>query len=142
MRHYTPNRQQRNNQHRGVAVVELAVCLPVLMLIVIATIESSAMIFLQQSLSITAYEGARVSLSPGATAQDVADQCDLLMQSREIKKGTVRVTPLNLASVPAGDWISVEVNAPFGDNSLMGGWLFSEKLITSNVQMMKERGAN
>ncbi len=49
----------------GVAATELAVCMPVIVLVVLATIESCAMIFLQQSLSIAAYEGARVALAPG-----------------------------------------------------------------------------
>lgn len=49
----------------------MTVCLPVLTLVTLATIESSAMIFLQQSLSIAAYEGARISLVPEAEAAKV-----------------------------------------------------------------------
>ena len=47
-------------------MVELAICLPVLILLLFGTIEACAIIYLNQSLKIAAYEGARVSLIPTA----------------------------------------------------------------------------
>jgi len=123
---------------KGVAVVELAVCLPVLTLIVLATIESSAMIFLHQSLSIAAYEGARIALVPTAEAENVRYQAELILEGREVNHPTVTVTPANFTGYPAGSWIQVQASAPFADNSLAGGWLFNGKTITATVEMMKE----
>lgn len=131
---------RRSSARSAIAVVELAVCLPVLMLIVIATIESSAMIFLQQSLSIAAYEGTRVSLTTGATNALVEEQVELILDARDVNDYEVSVTPADITSLAAGQWISVEVDAPYGTNSLMGGWLFSQQELTTTVQMMKERG--
>ena len=47
---------------RGIAAVEFAVIAPVFFLILLGTIETCTMIFLQQSLKIAAYEAARSRL--------------------------------------------------------------------------------
>lgn len=124
---------------RGVAATELAVCTPVIVLIVLATMEACAMIFLQQSLSVAAYEGARIGLAPGAEAGDVTGQCQQILDDREVRGATVSVTPSNLAGAKEGTWIVVQATAPFAKNSLAGGWLFSGRNLSATVQMMKER---
>lgn len=136
---FQPKKRHRHGQRRGVAVVELAVCLPVLVLIVLATIEASMMIFLQQSLSIAAYEGARVALVPDAEEENVSYQCELILQDRNVQGSTVTVTPANFESALVGTWIRVEASAPFAANSLVGGWLFNGHTLTGSVEMMKER---
>ncbi len=132
------SRHRRDLLRKGVAVVELAVCLPVLMLIVLATIESTAMIFLQQSLSIAAYEGARVALVPSSTDVNVQYQAELILEGRQVNNSTVTVTPSNFNAFPTGTWIQVVASAPFADNSLVGGWLFNGHTLTASVEMMKE----
>lgn len=137
---YLRKSKPRDFRHRaGVAVVELAVCLPVLMLIVIATVEATEMIFVQQSLSIAAYEGARVSLTAGASEADVVAQCNLILTARDIEQCCVAVAPPNFDDAPAGSWISVRTSTPFASNSLMGGWLFGSKQLSASVEMMKEK---
>lgn len=113
--------------------------MPVIVLIVLASMEACAMIFLQQSLSVAAYEGARVGLTRGAGAADVTAQCQQILDDREVKAATVTVTPSNLTSAGEGTWISVEAKAPFARNSLVGGWLFGSRTLTADVQMMNER---
>lgn len=130
--------RQGHDSRRGLAVAELAVCLPVLTLIVLATIEACTMIFLQQSLSIATYEGARVALVQGAEASNVEAQCDLILSNREVIDSTVTVTPSDFASTPPGEWIAVEASAPFSSNSLVGGWLFNGRTVTARTEMMKE----
>ena len=53
---------RRPQESRGVAAAELAVCLPVIVLIVIATIEACSALFLKQSLTAAAYEGVRTAI--------------------------------------------------------------------------------
>ncbi len=129
----------KQEPRQGVAASELAVCMPVIVLIVLATIESTTMIFLQQSLSVAAYEGARVSLVTGAASTNVKYQSELILQDRGVKKGTVQVTPANIAGAAEGTWIQVVASAPFTDNSLIGGWMFAGRNLSATVEMMKER---
>jgi hypothetical protein len=137
----TPARRRRRPRacSRGVAATELAVCMPLLVLIVLATMECCAMLFLQQSLSVAAYEGARVGLSPGAAASDVTKQCEQILSDREVAGGRVTVTPADIPGAAEGAWIAVETTAPFDQNSLAGGWLFNQRSLRARVQMMKER---
>ena len=124
---------------RGVAATELAVCMPVIVLIVLASMEACAMLFLQQSLSVAAYEGARVALSPGAGSSDVTTQCQQILKDREVNGATVSISPADVPGAAEGTWITVRATAPFARNSLAGGWLFGAKTLTADVQMMKER---
>ena len=113
--------------------------MPVIVLIVLATIEACAMIFLQQSLSVAAYEGARVALVPGAKASNVTYQCELILDERDVNGATVNVSPSDIPGAAAGTWINVETSAPFSKNSLVGGWLFGNRTLKAAVQMVKER---
>lgn len=122
----------------GLAMTELAVCLPVLGLIILATVESSSMIFVQQSLSVAAYEGARAALAPGSKTSQVEQQCRQILTDREINDARVAVTPANLSDADEGVWIRVEASAPFSSNSLLGGWLFSSRVLTASTEMIKE----
>ena len=51
-------------------------CLPIIVLLVIGTIEACSMVFLKQSLAIAAYEGARTAIIPGATKAQVEAACN------------------------------------------------------------------
>jgi Flp pilus assembly protein TadG len=124
---------------QGVAATEFAVCMPVIVLIVLATMETCAMLFLQQSLCVAAYEAARVSLSPGAQASDVLAQCQEILDDREVQGATISVTPSDVPGAAEGTWIAVTATAPFSRNSLVGGWLFGSRTLAATVQMMKER---
>lgn len=97
------------------------------------------MLFLQQSLSVAAYEGARVGLSPGAQSSHVTQQCQDILDDRQVEDVTITVTPADLPGAVEGTWITVEASAPFAQNSLAGGWLFTGRSLTASVHMMKER---
>ena len=139
MRFLNRSRRKAHPLRTGAAVVELAVCLPVLTLITLATIESSAMIFLQQSLSVAAYEGARVALVPSSTEENARYQSELILTGRQVQGSTVTITPNNFEVSLAGTWIQVVASAPFSQNSLAGGWLFNGHTLTATVEMMKEQ---
>ena len=65
------NTSRRNR--RGVAAAELAVCLPVIVMLVMATIEACSALFLKQSLTAAAYEGVRTALEESATTKNRPD---------------------------------------------------------------------
>jgi hypothetical protein len=46
--------------------------------------------------------------------------------------------PESISEAPSSSWIRVSVSAPYGENSLVGGYLFSGKTLTGAVEMMKE----
>src|SRR3954469_7084651 len=76
---------------RGVAAAELAVCLPVIVLIVLATIESCSAMFLKQSLTVAAYEGVRTAIATGGSASKVQAICNSILQDRSVQGSLAKV---------------------------------------------------
>src|SRR5690349_16362046 len=86
-------RHSTRYKRQGVAASELAVCLPVLVLLVLAMIEACTMIFLKQSLTVSAYEGVRIALLPNATTSQAQAAANSVLADRRVKNGAVTVTP-------------------------------------------------
>ncbi len=125
-------------RRRGVAASELAVCLPVIVLLVLAMIEACTMIFLKQSLTVAAYEGARTALEPQAAARDVQSSADGVLADRRVQKATVTIRPTNFAALEPGEYIEVTVSAPTGPNSVIPGSFLRGRTLSATAVMMKE----
>jgi len=128
----------RRSGRRGVAAAELAVCLPVVVLIVLATIESCSALFLKQSLTVAAYEGVRTAIEKGASSTTVQTNCNAILKDRKIQGSQVTVRPANIASLKAGDYINVTVSAPCNANSLVPTTFFRGKSLSATATMMIE----
>ena len=123
---------------RAVAATEFAVCLPLIVVLLLGTLEASTMIFLKQSLSIAAYEGARSAMTADAVAADVETSCNIILSQRNVAGGTVVVTPAPLESQPVRSWITVTVSAPASSNSVIQGLFYSSHTVAARTSMMKE----
>lgn len=128
---------KRHNDRTAAAVIELAICLPLLVLVALATVEACAMLYLKQSLKIAAYEGARVGIVDGATAVNVEAQCDQILSVRNIQQVSVSMTPANPASLNSGQFFAVTVSAPCVPNSLIGGWFYQGRTFSETVEMLR-----
>lgn len=122
----------------GVAAAEFAVCFPVVVLIVLATIEACTMVFLKQSLTVAAYEGARTAISLNASAAEVDQSAQQILTERRVQGGTVTMSPANLARVDAGEYVKVEVSAPATRNSVVPITFYRGRNLTATATMMKE----
>ncbi len=129
---------RRPDGRRAVAASELAVCLPVIVLLVLAMIEACTMIFLKQSLTVASYEGVRTALLPNAVTADVTATCEEVLADRRVQGGTVTITPRNFESLAPGQYVEVTVTAPADRNSVMPGSFFRGKTLSASAAMMKE----
>jgi Flp pilus assembly protein TadG len=125
-------------RRNGVAAVEFAVCLPVLVLVIIGSIEACTMVFLKESLTVAAYEGSRAALKPGATSADVVTRCNEVLTERSVEGGTVEVSPSNLGSIAAGGTLQISVTAPCEPNGVVPVWFYGDASLTGNSFVMKE----
>jgi hypothetical protein len=128
----------KRQSRSGTAVVELAVCLPLVLLLVFATNEVADMLFLKQTLYTSAYEGARVAIHPGSTPSDVSKRCSEILAVRGVKGANVAIEPANFETQPRGSAIAVTVTAPSGSNTSLPVWFFSGKTLRAKPVMMKE----
>ena len=122
---------------RGLAVVELAVCLPILFLILFATIEACAMLQLKHNVMITAYEGARIGILPGADAALVQTQCGLLLDDRNVLNYTIAMNP-DPSELNVGDYFTVTVSADCSSNAFAGGVFFESRSISETTVIRAE----
>ena len=128
----------RHPERGGVAAAEFAVCLPVIVLLVLAMIESCTMIFLKQSCTIAAYEGVRTALVENAVAADVLRTSRQVLTDRRVRGGTITISPNDFQRLPVGEFIEVTVTAPADLNSVIPGNFFRGKTLTGKATMMKE----
>jgi len=128
----------RTRKRSGAAIVELAVCLPTILLLVCASIECCSMMFLQQSLTVCSYEGTRQAIKFDATNSKVTTACNDLLTNRRVKYGTVTLVPADVSSVPRGNTITVQVTAPCAANSWMPYWFFRNRNVVAKSTMVKE----
>ncbi len=125
-------------ERRGAAAVELAICLPLLVLLVMASIEACTMIFLDHSLTIASYEGVRAGINYDGTNADVLARCNSIINSREIQGAQVKISPSNVANVDRGESIAVTVSAPCNLNMVIPPWFYDGRTLQSTITMVKE----
>ncbi|MEQ9411013.1 MAG: TadE/TadG family type IV pilus assembly protein [Fuerstiella sp.] len=127
-----------SDRRRGIAAMEFAVCLPILLVLIIGTIEACTMVYLKQSLSIAAYEGIRAAVQPNASSVEVTAACDRILNSRNVQSATVTITPTDFSTQPVRTWITVRVHASGTANSVISGWFYDTLVVDGEATMMKE----
>jgi Flp pilus assembly protein TadG len=103
----------------GSATVEMAICLPVMIVLLLGSIETTDLVFLKSILKSAAYEGARKATAPGQTAAAAQTAATLLLTERGVTSGSVTVSPLVTSSTATGTTVCVTVSAPMGSNSIL-----------------------
>lgn len=126
-------------RHRsGAAIVEFAIGLPILVLILFGTIETTNMLFVKQSLKIAAYEATRVAIVPGADQANVQAAVDDILKTRQTEDYHAAIEPADFESAPVGDPITVRVTAGCDNNGFFPSWFYGGRTVTAYATMMKE----
>ncbi|NND98378.1 MAG: pilus assembly protein [Pirellulaceae bacterium] len=133
-----PSLARQARSRRGVAAVEFAVCLPVLVLLVFGSIEASSFIFLKQSLNVAAYECTREAIRSGSTSQSAIDQAENILLARDVQGFDVNILNGEVSGVDRGDEVIVEISAPTETNSPLLGRFLTNRTLTARVVMVKE----
>jgi Flp pilus assembly protein TadG len=128
----------RRGGRRGVATVELAVCLPVLLTLVVGAIEGSNFIFLKQAVTVTAYEAANVVTRSGGTLAEAQQRADQILAARSIDSAKVTFSPANPETAARGQLVTVTVSAPAAANSIGLDWFFDDQTVLTSVKMLKD----
>ncbi len=134
-------RTYRNSlpRHRnGTAAVECAICLPIVLLLTFATLEFTTALFLKDSLTIAAYEGARVGVQRRTTNKNVTDQVQKIITARRIKNATIVVSPSDITKLKQLEVVTVQVKAPVKNNSIFVGQFLNDRVMTATVKMRRE----
>jgi Flp pilus assembly protein TadG len=130
--------RRRRKRRRGAIVVELALVLPLIVFLVVATIDATTMVFLNHSLTIAAYEGIRVAVRPNGTDADALAHANDVLTERSVNGSSVSVSPSNVEDLSSGTPITVTASAACDSNVLLPSLFYSGKTLTATCTMVKE----
>lgn len=131
--------RRASNRREGIATSEMAICLPILILLTLATLETCTVIFLKETITIGAYEGARVGIRKQGTDAQVAAKVASFLESRGISFDSDFIEMSSPGFDNAADLenITVTVNVPC-DGNTYSGWIFTGRNVSASVTMRKE----
>ena len=98
----------------GTVIVEMAVCLPVMLLLVFGCLELNSSIFLSQTLTSAAHEGALVGLRQNATEAEVIERVETIMTARNIDQYTLELKTFgtDFADLESGERFAIAIETP------------------------------
>lgn len=132
---------KRKTKRRGTATSECALVLPLLILFTVGTIETCSALYLKESLTIAAYEGARVGVRRGGTDAMVTSKITEVLDARGVDYDAASVTAFEDASFTTAndmEHCTVRVSVPFTGNTA-GLWgYFWGRNAEAVVTMRKE----
>ena len=123
-------------------MVELAVLLPVIMLLVIGMLEASRMCVVAQVLTNAARDGCRVAASVGKTSANVTTRVDAALTSAGINPALVSRTlsPSNIETTTLNTQISLTLSVSFSSvNWFSTPFFFKSKTIAASAAMLSQR---
>jgi Flp pilus assembly protein TadG len=125
-------------ERRGVAAVEFAVCVPVLVLVFLGSIECANMTYLKQTLTISSYEGVRKAIQYNATNSQALDRAENILTARNINNATITFDPPTVANAVKGNPVEVTVSVPCNSNSPLPLTIFDGQTLSVTIRMIKE----
>lgn len=131
-------RRRKRRSRSGSAVLELAVCLPMLSLLVFGTIETCSMIYVRETLTVGCYEGIRVAIKRGKGEADATARVQEVLATRNVKQAAVSYSTANLAQAAPGTEIRIQISVPCAANSILPPQVFAGRSIVASATMTKE----
>lgn len=128
----------RSRSRRAAAAVEAAVAMPLLVLLVFGSIELADGIFLKQTLSVAAYEGARAVSRQGGTSAEGQSRVAEVLAARGISDYALAISPEATPQTPGATEMRVHVSAPSTSISWSPLRLFSGKTVEKTVVMARQ----
>lgn len=133
---YMHTNSPATHQRQGATAVELAVVLPVFLLIMFAFFELGHGLMIGSITKNAAYEGARRGVVPGATHATAQKAAEDLATASSLRGANVKVETVTLNSRVSG--IRVTVNAPMSVNGLFLGSFLGNKTVSGSATMIYE----
>jgi len=126
---------RRRRSRSAIATVELAICLPVLTLIVFGSIQATNLIFLQHASTAAAYEGSLELAKSNATNASVAARIQQVLDARGVTDTTISILPVgtDVARIPTGTLLTLEVTANVQPNMTVFGFFITPPQVTGRL---------
>jgi Flp pilus assembly protein TadG len=127
----------KRNARSGASAVELAMIMPVFVMMVLGQIETSRLGMVSQMMTTAAREGCRVAVINGATLLDVQTRVNSILNPLGIYPTTFSVSCTGTTSTwdqaPSGTPITVSLSMPYSQVSLLGAPYFLTNAVISGT---------
>jgi len=129
-------RAARDSIRRGAVSVEFAITAGLAFLFFFGAFEFARVAMIRGTMDNAVYEGARVGITPGATASDVEKKVRDILGFSLIRSSTIIVSPNPIQF--NSKTISVTVDLPLEKNTFSPAPFFKGKSIQRTIQMKRE----
>lgn len=135
-----PNRtsQRCRTLRRGAATVELAVSLPIIILVVLGSLEGANLMFAKQAMVESAYQAVKVAIRPETSNALAISAANEVAEGRRLDSINVSFDPANVADVPAGTPIRVTVSVNADQVRILNSRLIPVADVSAEAVMIKE----
>lgn len=116
--------------------MELAITLPILVLLVFGTITLCREIYARESLYLAAYETARAAARRGGTEASALQIGRRLLEARGYTDAQISLTPRPVDNLPPGTEIRVRIS--LAQSGLSNWWKDAAKAPAAEVSFVKE----
>ncbi len=124
----------------GLATVEMAIVVLLLLTITFGTIEYGWVFFRMQQVSNVAREAARTAALADHTTADVQNRIDTLMGQWGLDAAayTTTIYPSSFETSAVGSPVTITISVSYGDLQLISGLVPTPANLTSSATMAKE----
>ena len=125
---------------RGAAAVEFALVAPIFFLMIFGMIEFGRMVMVQQVITNSSREGARIAVLDGTAGAEVVTAVENYLDSARVSGATVAVNPSEPSSAGYGEPVTVTVTIPFSQVSWLPSPMFigGDTVLTAATVMRRE----
>jgi len=126
----------RRNTRQGAVAVEFALTAGLAFLFFFGAFEFSRVAMIRGTMDNAIYEGARVGITPGATAGEVKKKVRDILGFSLVKVANITVQPNPILF--DSKTVTVKVDLPLDKNTFSPAKFFSGKSIVRTIQMKRE----
>ena len=112
---------RKQSPRRGAAVVELSVLLPVVTFLILGSIQTANLIYLQQAITAIAHQGALDATRPKADETTILSRMQDMLDARSLEANAVTVGygTTAFADIEPGELFEVTISASIQDNLIL-----------------------
>ena len=121
---------------RGALTVEMALTLPILLVVVFACLEFGRMNMIRNSAKNAAYKAARSAIIPGAQAGSAQTVARNLMQAIGVSNANITISPANITNTTPS--VTVTIVTSLNGNLFFAPMFLANKSITTTCTLNRE----
>jgi hypothetical protein len=115
----------------------MAVCLPVLVLFVTASIDAANALCMRHAVVQAAFEACQIASAVGGTHEAAHLRAVETLQTYEINGAEITISPAIDERTSPRTTIVVTVSAPLATNSMVLGPIFRDRIVTKSITMSR-----